>query len=215
MTPSAPGNGLSLGRCDSARSRLVRCRGLTLVELMMALGIVALIGATIAGMLSAVAYGTDEDSDVRQLVARQKMVSMRIDAALRGSQQVLDAGQTADLAWVVLWGRDLDENGAPSLLEIRLLEYDANANTLSSYTAPDGTTDVLYTLTDDFDTITAALRGTADFPEERWANDAVGLTVSLDTGDPQTARLVSYRLSLTAGNFTDIAIGTVTLRNGS
>lgn len=191
----------------------VRRRGLTLVELMLALSIMALIGATVAGMLSAVAYGTDEDGDVRKLVARNKMVSMRINAAVRGSQRVLEAGQTADLTWVVLWGRDLDENDAPSLLEIRLLEYDAATRTLSSYAAPDGTTDVLYELSDDFDAITDALRGTADFPETRWANDAEAFDVTLDETDPQAAKMLSYRLSLTAGSLTDIAIGTAKLRN--
>ncbi|MEM9914825.1 MAG: hypothetical protein AAF911_07690 [Planctomycetota bacterium] len=214
-THPATGMVVGVAQARANRARAARGRGLTLIEMIMALGIMALIGATIAGMLSAMAYGTDEDSDVRKLVARSKMVSMRINAAVRGSQRVLEAGETADLTWVVLWGRDLDENDAPSLLEIRLLEYDAAAGTLSSYTAPDGTADVLYTLADDFDAITDALRGTADFPETRWANDAQGFTVTLDETDPQSARLVSYRLSLTAGNLTDTTIGTATLRNGS
>jgi len=209
MTP-APGN----IRRRALPYQAPRCRGLTLVELTMALGIMALIGATIAGMLSAVAYGTDEDSDVRKLVARSKMVSMRINAAVRGSQKILDAGETADVSWAVLWGRDLDGNGAPNLLEIRLLEYDASAKTLSSYAAPEAAADVLYQLTDDFDAITDALRGTADFPETRWANDADGFSVTLDELDPQSAKVLSYRLSLTAGNLTDVSVGTAKLRNG-
>lgn len=199
--------------CLPMTLRTRRCRGLTLVELMMALGIMALISATVAGMLSAVAYGTDEESDIRQLVARNKMVSMRINAAVRGSQQILDRGETSDLSWVVLWGRDLDENGEPSLLEIRLLEYNAATRTLSSYTAADGVTDVLYAVADDFDTITDALRGTADFPEERWANDAQGFTVSLNENDASAASMLSYRLSLASGDFTEVSVGTVKLRN--
>lgn len=195
-------------------SRHRGCRGLTLVELIMALGIMGLISAAIAGMLSAVAYGTDADSDVRKLVARNKMVTTRINAAVRGSQKILDAGQSADYTWLVLWDRDLDESGEPSLLEIRLLEYNVATRTLSSFSAPDGTADVFYALTDDFDAITDALRGTAVFPEETWVNDAVGFEVTLDESDPQAARIVSYRLSLTAGNLTDTTIGTVKLRNG-
>lgn len=212
MTPGIP---LRQYPGPVVRGRARRCRGLTLIELMMALGIMALIGATIAGMMSAVAYGTDEESDVRQLVARNKMVSMRINAAVRGSQKILDAGATADQTWVVLWGRDLDENGAPSLREIRLMEYDAAAQTLSSYTAPETATDVLYELTDDFDAITDALRGTADFPETRWANGAEGFEITLDETDSQAAKMLSYRLSLTAGNLTDTSVGTAKLRNGS
>ncbi|WP_184675879.1 type II secretion system protein [Algisphaera agarilytica] len=184
------------------------CRGLTLVELMMALGVMGLISAAIAGMLSAVAYGTSADSDVRKLVARGKMVSMRLDAALRGSRMVLDAGSD----WVALWERDLDENGEPSLLEVRLIEFDAATESLSSYTAPDGTTDVLYSTSSDFDAITHTLRGTADFPETRWGNDATAFEFTLDQTDPQAARLASYRLSLNAGNLTEVVIGTTLLR---
>ncbi|MEM9418110.1 MAG: prepilin-type N-terminal cleavage/methylation domain-containing protein [Planctomycetota bacterium] len=202
-------------RRDVTTNRHRGCRGLTLVELLMALGIMGLISAAVAGMLSAVAYGTDADSDVRELVARNKMVTTRINAAVRGSQKVLDAGQGADFTWLVLWDRDLDANGEPSLLEIRLLEYEVATRTLSSYSAPDGTTDVLYELTDDFDAITDALRSTADFPAETWANAADGFEVTLDESDPQAARMVSYRLTLTAGNLSDIAIGTVKLRNGT
>lgn len=187
--------------------------GLTLIELMMALAIMALIGATIAGMLSAVAYGTSSDSDVRQLVARNKMVALRLNAAVRGSKMVLGSGTSSNETWVVLWVRDLDDNGQPSLRELRLLEFDVEARTLSSYVAPTGTTDVLYTTADDFDAITNALRGTAEFPETRWGNDADDFEISLDQSDPQAARTLSYRLSLTAGNLTDVTVGTVLLRN--
>ena len=50
-----------------------RCRaGLTLVELIISLAIVALIGLTVASMLSAVAYGTDSGRDVRSSIARRQ-----------------------------------------------------------------------------------------------------------------------------------------------
>ena len=190
-----------------------RRRGLTLVELLIALAILSLIATTIGGMLSAVAYGTDTDRDIRQLVARNQMVSTRLNAALRGGRMVLATGSDSAGDWAVLWHRDLDGNGEPSLLEIRRLDYDANAQTLSSYTAPDGATDVLYTTGDDFATITTNLMGTADFPAELWAPSAQGFEITLDQSDPQLAEVFSYRLSLGAAGLTDVTVGTVRLRN--
>lgn len=195
------------------RAARFRGRGLTLVELLIALAILSLIATTIGGMLSAVAYGTDNDRDIRQLVARNKMVTTRINAALRGGRMVLETGSDSAGDWAVVWHRDLDGNDEPSLLEIRRLDFDANANTLSSYTAPDGTVDVLYDKADDFATITTNLMGTASFPAELWANDAQALTIALDQPEDQLAQTFSYRLSLTAGGLTDVSIGTVKLRN--
>lgn len=175
----------------------------------MALAIVALIGTAIAGMLSAVAYGTDSDKDVRALVARNMMVTHRVNAAIRSSRMVLDA----DDDWAVLWTRDLDGNDEPSLLEIRRLEYNADAKTFSSYAAPDGTTDVLYSTGDDFLTVTDALMGEAEFPESRWANQVEAVAFSYSNADTQLARLMSYRITLGSDAMNDQVIGTVLLRN--
>ncbi|MEM6459813.1 MAG: type II secretion system protein [Planctomycetota bacterium] len=191
--------------------RATRRRGLTLVELMMSLAVVGLIGTAIGGMLTAVAHGTDDDQSARALVARQLTATTRLSAALRGSRRVLDAGD----GWLVLWTRDLDGNDAPSLLELRLIELDAGGATLGSYAASAGTTDVAYTLSDDFDAITNTLRGTADFPETRWAGGVDAFTLSYDTADATAARLVSYRLRLTSGVNTHEAVGTAHLRNGN
>ncbi|MEM9882992.1 MAG: prepilin-type N-terminal cleavage/methylation domain-containing protein [Planctomycetota bacterium] len=184
-------------------------RGLTLVELMMSLAIVGLIGVTIGGMLTAVAHGTDDEQSARALVARQLTVTSRLNAAIRGSRQVLDAGD----GWLVLWTRDLDGNDAPSLLEIRLIELDTANATLGSYAAPGGAADVAYTLSDNFDAITQTLRGTADFPETRCVGGVQAFALSYDTADATAARLVSYRLRLTSGVNAYEAVGTALLRN--
>lgn len=194
-------------------TKLARRRGLTLVELLLALAILSLISLTTGVMLSAVAYGTDSDRDIRALVARNKMLSARITAALRGSGMVLEVGSNSDGTWAVLWERDLDGNDVPSLLEIRRLEYDAAAGTLASHAAPDGTTDVVYTLSDDFLVITDALMGTASFTETLWAQDVTGFEISHRLSDPQLEKLISYQLTLSENGFTDTTIGTSYLRN--
>lgn len=177
----------------------------------MALAIVALIGTAIAGMMTAVAYGTDSDKDVRALVARNMMLTSRVNAAIRGSRMVLDA----DADWAVLWTRDLDGNDEPSLLEIRRLEYNATTDTFSSYAAPDGTTDVAYSRSDDFLVITDALMGGATFPESRWADQVEAVSFSYSNADTQLARLMSYRITLGSAAMSDVVIGTVLLRNPS
>lgn len=187
--------------------------GLTLVELLLSLAITALIAGAVAGMLSGVAYGTDEDRDVRKLVAREAMVSARLEAAARGSRMVLDHGSGPDGTWFVLWSRDLDENDLPSLREIRLIEHDAAGGFLASYEAGDTAADTAYTLADDFDAITNALRGTADFPEERWGPDVTGFEIALDEASPQSARRLSYRVTLSGAHLDHVVVGTARLRN--
>lgn len=190
-----------------------RTSGLTLVELLLGLAILSLVATTTAGMISAVAYGTDGDRDLRALVARNKMLGARINAAVRGGRMLLDVGEDANGSWAVVWHRDLDGNGEPSLLEIRRLDYDAAARTLSSFTAPEGAADVLYAATDDFATITTNLMGSPEFLAERWADDAEAFDLSHELGDPQLSSTLSYRLSLTESGLTDVTIGTVWLRN--
>jgi len=191
-------------------TRNPRRRGLTLVELLLALMITGMIGAAIAAMLAAVSYGTDSAKDIRSLVARNKALNARIAATIRSSTMVLESGSD----YLVLWTNDSDEDGEPSLLEIRRLDFDSGSNEFSSYVAPDGTTDVYYQVgVTNFGTTTAALMGTASFPKELWATQVVSWTKALDDADATQADLVSFQIELMAGDLTDTAIAAVSLRN--
>jgi len=214
MTP-APGTSPAPGSWQSVLHKPVvdcaraRRRGLTLVELILAVAITTLIGAAIASMMAAVSYGSDSSKDMRSLVARSKAVNARISAAIRGSTMVLDRGD----GFLVLWTSDTDENGQPNLREIRRLDYNAAGQSISSYAAPEGASDVEYELSDDFEAITDGLMGGGDFPQTLWATGVSAWDLALDTPDPQTASLVSYQLTLTAGDMSDVAIAAVSLRN--
>lgn len=183
--------------------------GLTLVELLMALAGTAVIGVAVASMMTATTYGTESSKDMRSLVARIKVVNARVGAAIRGSRLVLAEGND----FVVLWTRDLDENDAPSLLEIRRIDFDSGTGRLNAYQAPTGTTDVPYNLSDDFEAITDVLMGTASFPAELWARDATAWAIELNHVDPQQSTLISYQLTLQTGDMSDTAINVVHLRN--
>tara|TARA_Y100001954_G_C15676192_1_gene535316 strand:+ start:174 stop:947 length:774 start_codon:yes stop_codon:yes gene_type:complete len=112
-------------------ARRTRQHGFTLVELMMATVGVSLMAIGITSMLTVVAYGTTSSRDLRSLVVKQKAVSARINAAVRGSKMVLESG----LGYTVLWIHDDDEDGLPSLSEIRLVELNQTSRQIVSYKA--------------------------------------------------------------------------------
>lgn len=187
-----------------------RHHGLTLVEMLMALAVTGLIGAAIASMLAAVAYGTSSDRDIRSLVVKNKTLSTRITAAVRQSAQLLDA----DDGYVVLWTSDLNDNGQPDLLELRRIELDAGTDDLTSYTPDPSAVDVTYDIdTDDFDAITTALIASDDLLGELWATGVTAWTVTVDTADPLDATLVSFQLTLTGGGLSDTSVNAVSLRD--
>jgi len=187
-----------------------RFRGLTLVEMLMALAITGMIGAAIASMLSAVTYGTKSSLDIRSLVVKNKTLSSRITAAVRGSAQLLDAAD----GYVVLWTKDLNDSGAPDLLELQRIELDAATDELTSYTPDPSATDTAYDLAvDDFDAVTTALIGSGDLDGALWATGVSQWTVSIDQADPQDATLVSFQLTLDAGALSDTSVNAVSLRD--
>jgi len=109
---------------------------------------------------------------------------------------------------------DTNENDAPNLSELRRIELVNGV--LISYKAPEDlspTSDTAYTLNDDFNAITNAIKGGSTFPGEIWATDVTQWDITLDDADPQEARLVSYRFTLQSGLMNDTAINAVSMRN--
>jgi len=187
-----------------------RFSGLTLVELLMALAITGMIGAAVAGMLSAVSYGTNNSRDLRSLVVKNKTLSARISAAIRQSAQLLDADDT----YVVLWTKDLNGSGVPDLLELRRIELDTATDELSDYTPDPTATDVAYDLAaDDFEAVTNNLIVDGDLVGTLWASEVAGWALEPDNADPQAAELVSFQLTLTTGSLTDTSVNAVSLRD--
>lgn len=185
-------------------------RGLTLIELLLALSGTALIGSAIVSMLFAVSYGTKTDKQLRSLVTKQMTLRARIGAAVRESSMVLEEGD----GYLFLWVYDTDESGQPNLDEIALLEFDPAEQTLTMYRAPESpSSNPEYNAAGDIASQTAGVKGGSNFPAERWASGVTAFTITLDNADAQAARLVSYRLTLAAGDERDTAIGAASLRN--
>ena len=183
----------------------------TFVEMMLALAVTVLIGVAVSGMLVSVSYGTTSEAELRRVSTKSALLRLRLNAAVRSSRMVLDQGPE----FLVLWMADTRENGKPNLSEIRRLELDAGDGRFWSNTAPAGLPagdDTQYNLSDDFDALTTALAGTANFPDELWATDVTDWVLTLDAASPQAAAVVSYRLTLQTDDAVDTVSGAATLR---
>ena len=189
--------------------RIVTRRGLTLVELMIALAVTGVIGAAMVGMVSAVSAGTDEATDMRGVTVERKRVSARVGAAVREASMVLDASATE----LVLWTRDLDDDGLPGVHEIERIEFNSAEGRLDRYAADPALASESYELSEDFLLLTDGWIGAEQMLQEGWSTNVSALTWSLDDADPQAARLVSYRLTFTRGRLSDEMIGAAGLRN--
>lgn len=196
-----------------------RQSGLTLVELLLTIASTALIGAAIAAMLTAVSYGTETGKDMRSLVVKNKIINARLTAAIRNSQMVLERGND----YIVLWINDDDESTLPNLGEIQYIEYDSANTRVRSYAADfSGLSEAQiaavndeYALDADFASSTAPDRGQGHFPAEVWLNDTAAWAVTVNNADEQLASLVSFQLTLSHEQMSDIVVGAAALRNGN
>lgn len=199
------------------RIRRRRRDAFTLVELLLALTISALVSAGVAAMMVAVSYGSSSDRDMRGLLVKSRTIDARINAAIRSSRTILETGTD----YLVLWMADTRQNDAPNLSEIRLIERNGS-DELNSYKAdfPDGwseeqieAADTQYQVSDDFLAATTAAKATGYFPASLWATDVTAIEFVLDTADPTTTKLASYRVTLQDGDMTETAIGAASLRS--
>ena len=104
-------------------------RGLTLVELLIAVTITALVGAGVATMLVATTRGTSSRTDLRGLVVKHKTLSARLGSSIRSAKMVLAAGSD----FVVLWAHDDRANDLPNRSELQRIEWDNTNNEVRSY----------------------------------------------------------------------------------
>lgn len=200
------------GAYHAARARTHRAAGLSLAELILALAGMALVGAAVAVMINATAYGTDSRRDMRGVVVREKTMTSRVNAAIRSSKMVLAQGTD----YVVLWMFDTTGDELPNLSEIRMIERKSVTSELYSYKAPANlapAADTSYELTINFKTTLDAIKGGSTFPGERWGSNVSTWGITLNNATAQSATLVSYRLTITASTISDTAIGASALRN--
>ena len=186
--------------------------GFTMIEIMIAMAMTAMIGLAVSSMLVSVSYGTTTQDDLRRTTVKEKVIATRMDQAIRLSKMVLAQGPDH----LVLWMGDRRRNGVPDLSEIRRIDRDNTTMELWSYSAPMSLSDsqnTPYSFATDFDATTSALMGTSNFPGELWGTGVTSWNQTLDQSNPQSAKLVGYSLTLPGNNVPSAATGVLSLRS--
>ena len=202
-----------LGRRVGGRGRSLRVRGaagVTLVEVVLALGITSLIASSIAGLIYSVSQTQRDQQHVRRRNTRAEVVTARVDGAIRSATAVLAVGSD----YAVLWKNDSRTNQKPNLSELQRIEWDRPGQRLRAYAAPEdlaAADDPAYELTSDFSQITAAIKGTPVFPGQTWCQDVTGFQPG-PLGAPQSTRLLSYTITFRDGAGTSTIKSTAALR---
>ncbi len=176
-------------------------RGFTIVELLLALAITGLVSATAAAMLMAVSYGTSSKRDLRSVVVKSRVIDARIASAIRGSRAILETSTD----YLILWTTDTDSDGTSDNAEVRLIERDSANDELTSYYDTGVAGDYV-----DAATFRAAAK--SSYASDLWGT---GLTAMQFARDPVTTTLVSYQLTLTAGDLSEAVVGAASARYGT
>jgi hypothetical protein len=186
---------------------------MTVVELVLSLTITAVIGVSIAAVLYASATTVSGQQATRTLMVSNEVCSLRINGALRSSSTVVARGD----CYLVLWLGDRNGNGSPNLSELQRIDLDPNTKQLWSFKAPANlapASDTNYTLAStDFNTVTAALKGSANFPSTLWASGITGWTTTPAAADPKLLAYVGYQISSLTNGVTLTTVGGAGLRN--
>lgn len=98
-------------------------RGLTLVEMMLALAVTALVAGAIAGMMSAVSAGVGARRDARSAMIRANLASIRLNGYAAPARALIDVEDER----FALWFNDDRPGGTVHVSEVRWFEFDALA----------------------------------------------------------------------------------------
>ena len=95
-------------------------RGLTLLEMILAIGITVTIGAAIASMMAAVSNGLTSRDDGRRTAIQLATTQVRLAAYIAPSRCILNKSETA----ITIWFDDSRESSTVHASEIRWLQFD-------------------------------------------------------------------------------------------
>jgi hypothetical protein len=195
-----------------------RARAFTLVELILALTITALIGGAVSAMLTTVSKGTASEAGRRSANTRKTILRAKLSACLRSTKLALAEGHDADsgVSYLVLWTGDSTYNDLPNVSEILLLEHNPRNGQVTAYRAPDDLPDdynKTIPLSTDFNTLTAALAGNTYFPGETWATNVTAWDIQLDNATAQNATSATYELAVQNDDYTADFSGNVAFRS--
>ncbi|MBT8485298.1 MAG: hypothetical protein KJO43_06945 [Phycisphaerae bacterium] len=166
-----------------------------MAEVLVSLTILSMVGAGVASMLTAVSQGTTAQTATQRVTVKRRVLTSRVDAALRSSCRVLAIGRDV----VVLWTGDSRANGLPDLSELRRIEWRAGSGEMWMYAARpdlDEKRDRTFTFDQNFETLTRIWRRSKYFPGQRWGRDIVAWEPSVDSNALGDVRLVRYDITV-------------------
>jgi hypothetical protein len=102
-------------------------RGLSFLEMLLAIAITSVIGAAIASMMAAANTGLSSKDDGRRSAIRLALTQVRLGAYIAPSLCILDKGNS----YVTLWTEDSRESDTVHASEIRWIQFDNTTKLLS------------------------------------------------------------------------------------
>lgn len=197
------------------RIRTIR-RGLSLLELMLALTVTALVAAAISGMMGAVTTGVSSRRDSRTVMVRASAAESRLSAYVAPSRCILDA----EVAALVLWLNDDRESDTVHATEIRWLLFDSGSGCLNMYyvSFPAGWTQVAKDLEDKEYLLGTDWMAVLDtFATKGWiagftlVDGLESLTIEVDQANPLAASHVAITMNFTteAGSLESAVAATI------
>ena len=102
-------------------------RGLSLLEMTIAIGITSIIGAAIAAMMAAASNSLSSKDDGRQSAIRLATTQVRLAAYIAPSRCILEKNSSQ----LTLWLEDSRESKTVHVSEIRWIQFDESTNALT------------------------------------------------------------------------------------
>ncbi len=177
----------------------------TLVELLMAVTITALIGLAVGSIFYATAQGDAWQKSARNTLVKGQVLNSRLDSTIRSSLEVMQPSDASPVSnnTLVLWAADSNGDSAKQNSEMQLIERDSVTNELRSFIATGD--DSSFTNAEEYRTaVLAAQTGS------RWATGITALSFTRAGGT--ASPLISFRFTIEVDGTSHTAIGAASPR---
>ena len=180
-------------------------RGLSLLELLMAVIITAMVGVGIAGMLGAVSSGVGTRKDNREIMVRSHAAQCRLAAYLAISQCVLASSGSE----ITIWLADSRQSNTVHASEVRWLRFNSVTGefTVDYVDFPAGWTktaselaDLEYPSDTNWETVRAYYSSKGLLTSRALVDDLLTVAIRRDHNDAMAARHITFDLEFEGEN---------------
>lgn len=212
-----------IAHCFPARRPRGR-RGLTFIELLIALAITSVTCGILAVLINATATGTNTQNDGRRGLVRMQALKSGLQDEFTNVRAILATGPN----YVVYWigdqlGAPTPTNQAVNLSELRMLTVDTATGNLKVWSAqfPDAWTDAMIASTDYvlaantswYATCTTLITSSPYAMGTTITTGVTGMTISLDAAAPTAAKLIHFQINLSESGVSRTLVLDVALAN--